>query len=953
MKKSLMASLRTLVVIACPLVVTTAAHAFTHPSVPLTVGDLDTLKANLNIEPWKSGYAALAADGRSSLGYNMQGPYASVSRNPNVNLNQWRNDMTAVYNLARMWYFTGNNAYGQKARDILRAWADTQTSFTGIEANLDLGDYAFRFVGGADILRGTWPGWTQGDTDAVKGLFGNVYWPATGLNSEVLGPTNKGSLSLAAGAAIAAFNDDPVKLDKVLHQYRTFAATGLRNSLSNGEHGETGRDSGHAYNHISAMAFVAEILWKQGIDVFSEHDHRLLAMGEYYCRYVQGSPTSFVPMGTTDEYYMGFWDSPGYAAEPRPFYLLKSHYELRKGLPTPWINRKLASQPANADAFMFLKSADSSTATAPVPVTFPSHSLVSTGMTSADIGGASPAGSSSYSNGIWTVSGQGTDIWTHGSEAFHYVYKQVTGDCTLIAKVESLQNLGTNNKAGVMIRSDLNATPAAKAWVALKPDSFVESYFHGWGEMRGGSNWEAQGYWISQASWWIKVERLGNIVTTYASPDGTSWATLVIARYDNLGSSPYLGLCVSSNKPGTLCTATFSNVSITTGNGATPVAAPAAPLSVLTAPGENRVPLRWTESFGATSYKVKRATTSGGPYTTIATVTVPSHVDGAVSNGTPYYYVVSAVNASGEGANSAQDSATPVSPMVNVAFGGTATSSDNPTGTPGTEAPAKAFDSLCGSKWFNGAGSTGWLQYDFGSGNPQTIKRYTIACANDLPNRDPKDWQFQGSNDGSAWTTLDTQSNQVFTYRFHSNTYPIASPASYCYYRLNITANNGNTTSLQLSELALLTETGRTIPDGTYRVASRKSRKVLDLQNGTIANGTPLVQWGWNGGNSQKWALTHLGSGQYQVANVLSGTVMDVDNANMNNNGKIQIWTSNGLNHQKWTATPAGDGFFKLTAAHSGKLADVTGGSTADGATIIQWQSHGGDNQQWSFSTAP
>ncbi|MEO6477605.1 RICIN domain-containing protein [Luteolibacter sp.] len=950
MTKNPIASLRTLVAIVCPLAGISPASAYTHPSVPLTLDDLTTLKANLNTEPWKSGYAALAGDSHSSLGYGMQGPFANVSRNPNVNLNQWRNDMTAVYNLARMWYFTGNPQYAQKSHDILLAWANTQTSFTGMEANLDLGDYAFRFTGGADILRGTWSGWTQTDTDAVKNLFGNVYWT---LGGNTLGPTNKGALSLAAGTAIAAFCDDQVKMDKALYLYRTFASTGLRNTLSNGEHGETARDSGHAYNHISALAFSAEIFWKQGIDVYSELDQRLLAMGEYYCRYVLGAPTSFVPMGTTDEYYMGPWDLPGYTAEPRPFDILKSHYELRKGLPAPWINRKLASQPGNMDAFMFLKSADSSTATPPAPIAFPSQSLVSTGMTSTDIGGASPAGSSSYTNGIWTVNGAGTDIWTHGSEAFHYVYKQVTGDCTLIAKVDSLQNLGTNNKAGVMIRSDLNATPTAKAWVALKPDSVVESYFHGWAEMYGGSNWEKQGYPITQPSWWVKIERLGNIVTTYASPDGTSWATLVIGRYDNLGTSPYLGLCVTSNKPGTLCTATFSNVSITTGNGAAPVAAPSAPLSVLAAPGENRVPLRWSESFGATSYKVKRATTSGGPHTTIATVTAPSYVDATASNGTTYYYVVSAVNAVGEGTNSAQDYATPVSPMVNVAFAGTATSSDNPTGTPGSQAPASAFDTLPGSKWFDGIGTTGWLQYDFGSGNAQTIKRYTVTSANDLPDRDPKNWQFLGSNDGSAWTTLDTQSNQTFAYRFQLNTYPIASSGSYRYYRLNITANNGNTTSLQLAELGLFTDTGRTIPNGTYRVSSRKSRKALDLQNGAVANGTALVQWGWNGGNSQKWTLTHLGNGQYQIANSLSGTVMEVDNANMNNNGKIQIWTANGLNHQKWTATPAGDGFFKLTAVHSGKLADVNGGSTADGATIIQWQSNGGDNQQWSFSTAP
>ena len=44
---------------------------------------------------------------------------------------------------------------------------------------LDLGDYAYTFVGGADILRGTWPGWTEADTTTVKAYFGNVLLPAT------------------------------------------------------------------------------------------------------------------------------------------------------------------------------------------------------------------------------------------------------------------------------------------------------------------------------------------------------------------------------------------------------------------------------------------------------------------------------------------------------------------------------------------------------------------------------------------------------------------------------------------------------------------------------------------------------------------------------------------------------------------------------------------------------
>ncbi len=77
-----------------------------------------------------------------------------------------------------------------------------------------------------------------------------------------------------------------------------------------------------------------------------------------------------------------------------------------------------------------------------------------------------------------------------------------------------------------------------------------------------------------------------------------------------------------------------------------------------TAVSSSQINLSWNSSSGATSYNVKRSTTSGGPYTTIATgVTPTSYSDTGLSAGTTYYYVVSAVNGNGESANSTQASA--------------------------------------------------------------------------------------------------------------------------------------------------------------------------------------------------------------------------------------------------------------------------------------------------------
>ena len=57
----------------------------------------------------------------------------------------------------------------------------------------------------------------------------------------------------------------------------------------------------------------------------------------------------------------------------------------------------------------------------------------------------------SCSNGVFTVTGAGADIWGT-ADAFRFVYMPVTGNCTIIARVASLQNIDPWSKAGIMIR---------------------------------------------------------------------------------------------------------------------------------------------------------------------------------------------------------------------------------------------------------------------------------------------------------------------------------------------------------------------------------------------------------------------------------------------------------------------------------------------------------------------
>jgi hypothetical protein len=92
----------------------------------------------------------------------------------------------------------------------------------------------------------------------------------------------------------------------------------------------------------------------------------------------------------------------------------------------------------------------------------------------------------------------------------------------------------------------------------------------------------------------------------------------------------------------------------------TPPQIPAAPtgLTATKLSQKGRIGLSWNASAGATRYNVKRATTNGGPYATIATgVTTTSYTNTGLASGTTYYYVVTAVNSAGESLNSNQASA--------------------------------------------------------------------------------------------------------------------------------------------------------------------------------------------------------------------------------------------------------------------------------------------------------
>jgi hypothetical protein len=248
--------------------------------------------------------------------------------------------------------------------------------------------------------------------------------------------------------------------------------------------------------------------------------------------------------------------------------------------------------------------------------------------------------------------------------------------------------------------------------------------------------------------------------------------------------------------------------------GVTPQRPAPRPPILQTAVGRNaRVVLSWLPLWpDATGYNVKRATVKGGPYTTVTRgVEGLSYTDTGLVNDTPYYYVVSASSPTGgESPDSRPVSAAPfrwipILKYKSIGYEDKGTASASAENPP-RETAAQAFDGVLNSKWLMSA-NAGWLQYRFAPGESRAVTRYRMITGQDGPDRDPKDWQFQGSADGTTWVTLDTQTNQTFPGRNETHTYSFENRTAYPCYRLNITRNNGSGLT-QLAELELWADDG-------------------------------------------------------------------------------------------------------------------------------------------------
>ncbi len=167
------------------------------------------------------------------------------------------------------------------------------------------------------------------------------------------------------------------------------------------------------------------------------------------------------------------------------------------------------------------------------------------------------------SDGSIVMNGIGNDIWDNADQ-FRYAYKNLTGDGSMIARVDALD--GSPNswaKGGIMIRQDTEAG-AINAFIAMT------------GGSGGGATFQqrvaADGESVSEHTYpgnpfappyWIRLDREGSTFSAFISPDGETWTQAAETVTVSMADPVLIGLALTSHNANQATSAAFSNVSVT------------------------------------------------------------------------------------------------------------------------------------------------------------------------------------------------------------------------------------------------------------------------------------------------------------------------------------------------------------------------------------------------------
>jgi regulation of enolase protein 1 (concanavalin A-like superfamily) len=175
----------------------------------------------------------------------------------------------------------------------------------------------------------------------------------------------------------------------------------------------------------------------------------------------------------------------------------------------------------------------------------------------ASVGSLGVTSGASYNSSVFTLVASGADIGGT-ADAFEYVYQGVTGNCTIIARAKTIEQINEWSKAGIMIRNALTAS-AMQASVVLTPEHGVIFQCRA---STGGST-STIGSAAASGEVWIKLTRSGSTFAGYYSTNGLSWTSLGSTTI-SMSTSVTFGLAATSHDNAALCSAMLDHVMVRT-----------------------------------------------------------------------------------------------------------------------------------------------------------------------------------------------------------------------------------------------------------------------------------------------------------------------------------------------------------------------------------------------------
>ena len=142
-----------------------------------------------------------------------------------------------------------------------------------------------------------------------------------------------------------------------------------------------------------------------------------------------------------------------------------------------------------------------------------------------------------------------------------------------------------------------------------------------------------------------------------------------------------------------------------------------------------------------------------------------------------------------------------------------------------------------------------------------------------------------------------------------------------------------------------------TIPEGLYTIRNRNTNLYVDVNAFGTANGTPLVQWHYHGGNNQVFWIKPLGNNEYSITPLHVNKLLTVENASTGNNQRIILHDPNNSVNQRFRFHQVdSNSFYSIRTAHTDYQKCVTILSNNAAANVVQRDYNGNADEHWVLS---